>query len=176
LRWSFDPGTLARMTGDAVQAALPPLAIVLRLLLAFACGAAIGLNREFHRKPAGFRTFGLVSIGSALLVIVMQNGHGGPDAQSRVIQGIVTGIGFLGAGVIFRRESPTKVSGLTTAAAVWLTAGLGVAAGLGQYVVAIAGAVLSLLLLLLGGPFERLITGRGKKNGAEPGNDPEDAP
>jgi putative Mg2+ transporter-C (MgtC) family protein len=155
LRWSFDPGTLARMTGDAVQAALPPLAIVLRLLLAFACGAAIGLNREFHRKPAGFRTFGLVSIGSALLVI---------------------GIGFLGAGVIFRRESPTKVSGLTTAAAVWLTAGLGVAAGLGQYVVAIAGAVLSLLLLLLGGPFERLITGRGKKNGAEPGNDPEDAP
>ena len=165
------------MTGDAAQTALPVLQIVLRLLMAFACGAAIGLNREFHRKPAGFRTFALVSMGSALMVIVMQGAHGSPDAVSRVMQGIVTGIGFLGAGVIFRRESPVKVSGLTTAAAVWLTAGLGIASGLGQYAVAIAGAVLSLLLLLLGGPFERLITGRAKKNGdAGSGNDSEDAP
>jgi putative Mg2+ transporter-C (MgtC) family protein len=162
------------MTGDA--AALSALQIVLRLLLAFACGAAIGLNREFHRKPAGFRTFALVSIGSAILVIVMQNGHGEPDAQSRVVQGIVTGIGFLGAGVIFRRESPSKVSGLTTAAAIWLTCGLGVASGLGQYVVAIAGTVLSLLLLLFGGPVERVLTGRDKKHGAKPCDDSEDPP
>ncbi|HEV7714503.1 MAG TPA: MgtC/SapB family protein, partial [Steroidobacteraceae bacterium] len=76
--------------------------IALRLLTAFACGAVIGLNRDFHRKPAGFRTFGLVSIGSATVVLIMQQMYGsGPDAVSRVIQGVLTGIGFLGAGVIF---------------------------------------------------------------------------
>ena len=166
------------MTGHAAQTALPILDVLLRLLAAFACGAAIGLNREFHRKPAGFRTFALVSLGSAIVVIAME-GHGssGPDAVSRVIQGILTGIGFLGAGVIFRREAPSKVSGLTTAAAVWLTAGLGIAAGMGQYVVALAGTVIALLLLLLGGPFERLVTGNRKgKSEPEAGNDTEDAP
>jgi putative Mg2+ transporter-C (MgtC) family protein len=164
------------MTGHAAQTALPFLDEALRLLVAFACGAAIGLNREFHRKPAGFRTFALVSLGSAIVVIVME-GSGGPDAVSRVIQGILTGIGFLGAGVIFRRESPNKVSGLTTAAAVWLTAGLGVAAGMGQYAIALTGAAISLLLLLFGGPFERLITGsRKNKNGPETGNGDDDAP
>src|SRR6185369_14745800 len=163
------------MTGNAAQTALPLLDVLARLLVAFLCGAAIGLNREFHRKPAGFRTFALVSLGSAIVVIVMEL-QGGPDAVSRVIQGILTGIGFLGAGVIFRREQPNKVSGLTTAAAVWLTAGLGVAAGLGEYRVAGAAVVMGLLLLLLGGPFERLITGRGKKGESEQGNDDEDAP
>src|SRR5688500_1713477 len=104
---------------------LPELEIVLRLLTAFACGAVIGLNREFQGKPAGFRTFGLVSIGSAVIVIVMEMEFGtGADAVSRVIQGVLTGIGFLGAGVIFRGQSPDQVEGLTTAAAVWLTAGL----------------------------------------------------
>ena len=163
------------MTGNAAQTALPLLDVLLRLLVAFLCGAAIGLNREFHRKPAGFRTFALVSLGSAIVVIVMK-GEGGSDAVSRVIQGILTGIGFLGAGVIFRRETPSKVSGLTTAAAVWLTAGLGVAAGLGQFTVAIAGAVISLALLLLGGPFERLITGNRKKKEPDPGDETDDAP
>ena len=164
------------MTGHAAQTALPFLDVALRLLMAFVCGAAIGLNREFHRKPAGFRTFALVSLGSAIVVIVMES-SGGPDAVSRVIQGILTGIGFLGAGVIFRRESPNKVSGLTTAAAVWLTAGLGVAAGIGQYAIALTGTVISLTLLLFGGPFERLITGNRKnKNEPEPGNGGDDAP
>lgn len=163
------------MTGTAGHASLPLLEILLRLLMALACGAVIGLNREFHRKPAGFRTFGLVSIGSAVVVLAMHV-NGGPDAVSRVIQGILTGIGFLGAGVIFRREQPSKVSGLTTAAAVWLTAGLGVSAGLGEYAIATAGMVLALLLLLLGGPFERLITGRDKKPDNESGNGGEDAP
>jgi putative Mg2+ transporter-C (MgtC) family protein len=163
------------MTGHAAQTALPLLDVLLRLLVAFLCGAAIGLNREFHRKPAGFRTFALVSLGSAIVVIVMK-GEGGPDAVSRVIQGILTGIGFLGAGVIFRREAPNKVSGLTTAAAVWLTAGLGVAAGLGQYTVAGAGAAISLVLLLLGGPFERLITGNRKKKAPDSGDETDEAP
>jgi putative Mg2+ transporter-C (MgtC) family protein len=163
------------MPGFAEHGSLTLLEIMVRLLVAFGCGAVIGLNREFHHKPAGFRTFALVSMGSAIVVIAMQL-HGGPDGVSRVIQGILTGIGFLGAGVIFRREQPSKVSGLTTAAAVWLTAGLGVASGLGEYVLAAAGGVMALLLLLVGGPFERLITGRGKKNDSEAGNGGEDAP
>jgi putative Mg2+ transporter-C (MgtC) family protein len=163
------------MTGGAAQATLPILDVALRLLAAFVCGGVIGLNREFHRKPAGFRTFGLVSIGSAVVVIAMEL-HGGPDSVSRVIQGILTGIGFLGAGVIFRREQATKVSGLTTAAAVWLTAGLGVAAGMGEYILTGAAVVMALLLLLLGGPFERLITGRDRKGDSAQGNDSEDAP
>jgi putative Mg2+ transporter-C (MgtC) family protein len=163
------------MTGNAAHTALPILDVLLRLLAAFVCGAVIGLNREFHRKPAGFRTFALVSLGAAVVVIAMED-RGGPDAISRVIQGILTGIGFLGAGVIFRREAPNKVSGLTTAAAVWLTAGLGTAAGLGQYTLVIAATAIALLLLLLGGPFERLLTGNRKKHDPEPGNDTDDAP
>src|SRR4051812_41030295 len=163
------------MTGPAAQTALPFLDVALRLLVAFVCGASIGLNREFHRKPAGFRTFALVSLGSAIVVIVMES-NGGPDAVSRVIQGILTGIGFLGAGVIFRRESPNKVSGLTTAAAVWLTAGLGVAAGLGQFGGGVAGPPISLPLPLLGGPVGRLITRNRKKTKPEPGDESDDAP
>jgi putative Mg2+ transporter-C (MgtC) family protein len=135
------------MTGPLPEPVLPYVEIVLRLLMALACGAVIGLNREFHRKPAGFRTFGLVSIGSAVVGRVMELEPGtGADAGSRVIQGGRTGIGFLGAGVIFRRDSPSKVAGLTTAAAVWLTAGLGMAAGAGQYAIATAGVVSEPLL------------------------------
>ena len=165
------------MTGESVHPALPFLEILLRLLMAFACGAVIGLNREFHQKPAGFRTFGLVSIGSAVVVIVMHlEPDSGPDATSRVIQGVLTGIGFLGAGVIFRRESPNKVAGLTTAAAVWLTAGLGIAAGAGHYSVAAAGMVMGLVLLLLGGPFERLLTRSRKRSADTSSSESEDAP
>jgi putative Mg2+ transporter-C (MgtC) family protein len=132
--------------------------IIIRLLTALACGMAIGLNRDFHRKPAGFRTFGLVALGSALVVIMMHDiPRSGPDAVSRVIQGVLTGIGFLGAGVIMHRLQPTKVAGLTTAAAVWLTAGLGMAAGAGQLLLAWIAFALGMLLLLLGGPFERLL-------------------
>lgn len=164
------------MIDNAAQTALPHLDDLLRLLVAFVCGAAIGLNREFRHKPAGFRTFALVSLGSALVVIAMK-GEGGPDAVSRVVQGILTGIGFLGAGVIFRREAPGKITGLTTAAAIWLTAGLGVAAGMGQYVLALAATTFSLLLLLFGKRIERFITGNGKKqNEPESGSGDDDAP
>jgi putative Mg2+ transporter-C (MgtC) family protein len=166
------------MSFFTAHSSLPFLEVLLRLFMAFVCGAVIGLNREFHHKPAGFRTFALVSLGSAVVVIAMEGNEGsGSDAMSRVIQGILTGIGFLGAGVIFRRQAPNKVSGLTTAAAVWLTAGLGVAAGMGQYGLALAATGIALVLLLLGGPFERLITGNPRnKNEPEAGDDDEDAP
>jgi putative Mg2+ transporter-C (MgtC) family protein len=132
--------------------------IVIRLLVALLCGAVIGLNRDFHRKPAGFRTFGLVSLGSALVVVMMHELPGsGPDAVSRVVQGVLTGIGFLGAGVILHRVQLAKVAGLTTAAAVWLTAGLGLAAGAGQIRLALLGLTFGMAMLLLGGPIERLL-------------------
>lgn len=162
------------MTGNAAQTALPLLDVLLRLLAAFLCGAAIGLNREFHRKPAGFRTFGLVSIGSAVVVLAIEQTLGaGPDAVSRVLQGVLTGIGFLGAGVILHGAPNRKmVAGLTTSAAIWLTAGLGMAAGAGQYLLAFLGLAFAMALLLLGGPFERLLQrvfGLGK-----PSNDADD--
>jgi putative Mg2+ transporter-C (MgtC) family protein len=132
--------------------------IVIRLLTALACGAVIGLNRDIRGKPAGFRTFGLVGLGSALVVIVMHDTPDtGADALSRVIQGVLTGIGFLGAGVILHRVQPAKVAGLTTAAAVWLTAGLGMAAGSGQLTLTWIALVLGLLVLVLGRPVERLL-------------------
>jgi putative Mg2+ transporter-C (MgtC) family protein len=133
--------------------------LLLRLFVAFLCGAVIGLNREFQGKPAGFRTFGLVSIGSAVVVIAIdQTLHAGADAVSRVIQGVLTGIGFLGAGVILHRGPSRKiVAGLTTSAAIWLTAGLGMAAGAGQYLLALLGLAFAMVLLILGRPFERLL-------------------
>src|SRR5262245_29555016 len=147
------------MNALATTEPLATTEVLLRLLTAFACGAVIGLNREFHRKPAGFRTFGLVSIGSAVVVLVMEQTLGaGPDAVSRVIQGVLTGIGFLGAGVILHRVSNRKaVAGLTTAAAVWLTAGLGMAAGAGQHRLAFLGLAFAMVLLVLGHAFERLL-------------------
>jgi putative Mg2+ transporter-C (MgtC) family protein len=135
------------------QAEFEPL---LRLLLALACGVSIGLNRDLHHKPAGFRTFGLVCVSAALVVLVTAQSTAMDDsAVSRVIQGVLTGIGFVGAGVIFRRETGKPVAGLTTAAAIWYAAALGVACGLGNYPLAIAGLALALLILIAGGPVER---------------------
>jgi len=132
------------------------LVILPRIAAALACGVSIGINRDLHRKPAGFRTFGLVALGSAIVTIAAQ--HVAPDdpaAASRVAQGILTGIGFLGAGLIVRRERSHSVSGLTTAAAVWATAGLGIACGLGLYVLALSGIAAALFVLVVGGPLER---------------------
>ena len=136
---------------------LPLTEIALRLLTAFVCGAVIGLNRDLRRQPAGMRTFGLVSVGSAVVTLVMSQIPGtGADAVSRVIQGVLTGIGFLGAGVILHREKPGKVAGLTTAAAVWFTAGLGIAAGAGLFAIVWLSLALALIVLLIGGPVEHL--------------------
>jgi len=132
------------------------LEILPRIVAALACGVSIGINRDLHRKPAGFRTFGLVALGSAIVTIAAQRlAPGDPAAASRVAQGILTGIGFLGAGLIVRRERSHNVSGLTTAAAVWATAGLGVACGLGLYALALVGIAAALFVLIVGGPLER---------------------
>ncbi len=140
---------------------MPPLAleeIVLRLALALAAGAVIGLNRDLHGKRAGLRTFGLVALSISGLTIGMTAAFGhAPDAVSRVVQGVLTGIGFLGAGVIFRKPEAKHVSGLTTAAAVWFTAALSILCGLGTYWLASALLALGLALLLVGRPVERAV-------------------
>jgi putative Mg2+ transporter-C (MgtC) family protein len=126
--------------------------IAIRLGVAALAGAALGLNRDLHGKPTGVRTLGLVGLASALIVMAVGPGEG--DA-SRVMQGIVTGIGFLGAGVIIRSENGKHVHNLTTAACVWLTACVGAASAVGQWRLLAVGMVFTGLLLLFGGHFER---------------------
>lgn len=129
----------------------------LRIAAALGLGAAIGLERQIGRHPAGFRTMTLISIGSAafvLLVLEVGGGTGGmrsdsaAQATSRVLQGLTTGIGFLGAGTIVRAEK--GVHGLTTAAAVWCVAAIGAACGLGEFALAsmLAAAALFTLIFL----------------------------
>jgi putative Mg2+ transporter-C (MgtC) family protein len=120
--------------------------IIGRLLVAAACGAALGLERELQRKPSGLRTNMLIALGSALFTyssIALAGSRGDP---SRMAAQIVTGIGFLGAGAIMR-HGEDSISGLTSAATVWIVAALGVLAGAGNYSLAVSGAVLALGIL-----------------------------
>src|SRR5258706_15687187 len=135
------------------------LQILMRLGLAALAGAAIGLNRDLHGKPAGVRTLGTVSLGSALLVIAGMSfsaSHEGSDV-SRIIQGIITGIGFLGAGVIVHQKDNTVTLGLTTAACIWLSSGIGIVCGIGAWRILLISLPLIFLGLLLGGPIERTV-------------------
>jgi putative Mg2+ transporter-C (MgtC) family protein len=131
-----------------------------RLLIAVLFGTLIGINRDLHGKPAGLRTHALVGLGAALAVVVCARLASSADRQadviSRVAQGVVTGVGFLGAGVILRDPGNGRVHGLTTAAAIWVTALFGVASGAGAYREVGVGLVLVFLVLLLGGPIERV--------------------
>ncbi|MBD2410613.1 hypothetical protein FACHB389_17515 [Nostoc calcicola FACHB-389] len=136
------------------------LNISFRLCIALVIGGIIGLERETRRKPAGLRTHMLVSLGSALFTIIpLQTGElqTSPDALSRVIQGIATGVGFLGAGEIVRQSSQPsqqlEIHGLTSAAAIWVSAGLGIAAGCGLWQLGLIGGVLTFLVLKV---FKRL--------------------
>ncbi|WP_454726339.1 MULTISPECIES: MgtC/SapB family protein [Cupriavidus] len=131
------------------------LDLFLRLFSGLLCGVLLGLDRNLHGKPAGVRTLGLVSLGGAAAVcVVTVSGHP-PDAMSRVLQGLLTGIGFLGVGVISRHSNDDKPQGLTTAAAIWLAAIVGAACGAGYYAIVVIALALGLLLLLIGGRFER---------------------
>ena len=127
----------------------PEVEPLLRLLLAAALGAMIGFQREKSGKPAGLRTHILIGMGSALFTIVSIYGFGGGADPARIAAGVVTGIGFIGAGVIFRGMRGDKVMGITTAASVWITAAIGLAAGAGLYIMAAAAAVVTLLVLII---------------------------
>jgi len=126
--------------------------IALRLGAAALIGAVIGLDRELRHKSAGFRTIGLVTLASAFVTLLVTITSIDIAAPSRVVQGILTGIGFLGAGVIVRHRG--TVEGLTTAASIWAAAGLGAGAGLGAWQLVVIGAGLALVLLVLAGRIE----------------------
>lgn len=138
------------------------LEVLLRLGAAALVGAALGLDREARGKPAGLRTHALVSIGAALVTLVsieLSFREGGIDANavSRVIQGIVAGVGFLGGGAILKSKDRDDVRGLTTAATIWIVAALGIACGAGFWVAALASLALSAVVLILGVPVERVV-------------------
>src|SRR5260370_41482938 len=127
----------------------PPalLRMAVRLLVAAVLGGAIGLERERRGKEAGMRTHMLVALGATLFVLAPWAAGASPEHLTRVIQGVATGIGFVGAGTIIKVRESEHVHGLTTAAGIWLTASLGVAAGLGRLVLALLCAILALLIL-----------------------------
>ena len=131
--------------------------IILRLGAAALIGGAIGLNRDLHHKPSGLRTLALVALGAALAVVTATEAGTGPNPASPAIQGVLAGVGFLGAGVIVLDQSSQKVRGLTTAAAIWLTACLGCACGLGLWPPALVATALVALVLVLGGRIEKAV-------------------
>jgi putative Mg2+ transporter-C (MgtC) family protein len=133
--------------------------LVLRLLAGFVAGVVVGWQRTLQHKSAGLRTFGLVGIGTAAAAsLFSETLH--PDAASRVVQGVLTGIGFLGAGLIIHRNGEMSPHGLTTAAAIWVTAALGCSAGLGKWLVTLTATVLALVLLFLDHSLERRLQQR----------------
>ena len=153
--------------------------IVLRLGAATLAGGAIGLNRDLHGKPIGLRTLGLVGLATAMVVVLADpSSHALAtfDATSRVIQGILTGIGFLGAGVIIHREHHSRVHGLTSAACTWLTACVGIVCGAGYWRVVIVALLIAFALLLTGGRIERWLHRAlgSKEEPAEKSADPAD--
>jgi putative Mg2+ transporter-C (MgtC) family protein len=125
---------------------------LLKLILSFALGAVIGTEREYRSKSAGLRTLILISVGSTLFTIISTKT--GPDA-GRIAANIVTGIGFLGAGIIFREDN--RVVGLTTAAIVWVTAALGMGIGAGLYTLSLASFMIAGLSLVILTPVQKLI-------------------
>ena len=122
--------------------------LVTRLLMAALLGGILGFEREQRGKAAGIKTHMLVAIGSALFVLIPQQAGLSEQELSRVMQGIIAGIGFLGAGAILKGNDEKDLKGLTTAAGIWLTAAIGVAAGLGRESSAILCTVLALVILV----------------------------
>lgn len=130
--------------------------IITRLIAAALIGSAIGMNRQQSGRPAGLRTFALVSLGAAIFVMIPLQAEGdntfaSTNALSRTIQGVSAGVGFLGAGTILQqvqqKTSKPQVKGLTSAASIWLAAGLGTAAGCGLWKMSLIGTLLALIIL-----------------------------
>jgi putative Mg2+ transporter-C (MgtC) family protein len=128
--------------------------VVIRLAAAVILGAILGFQRERVGKPAGLRTHILVALGTCIFVLACSGYGMSSDGLSRVIQGIVTGIGFIGAGSILKVKEDRDIQGLTTAASVWVAAAVGVSVGLGGLGLALLGTLLALLVLTFGGAFE----------------------
>jgi len=121
--------------------------VVLRLSIAALLGGVLGYEREHKGKSAGLRTHMLVSMGAALFVLIPQQAGVSEVELSRVIQGVVAGIGFLGAGAIIKGSQEAEVKGLTTAAGIWLTAAIGITAGVGRESTAVLATLLAYIIL-----------------------------
>ncbi len=121
--------------------------ITLRLLVAATLGGLLGYERERQGKSAGVRTHMLVAIGAALFVLIPQQAGASSADLSRVLQGLIAGVGFLGAGAIIMGTKEVETRGLTTAAGIWVTAAIGVAAGMGRESTAVLSALIALLIL-----------------------------
>jgi len=139
---------LSRSLPDAHEAAR----VILRLLAALAAGTVIGLQRQHSHTPAGLRTHMLVCLGVTLFILAVDGL--GQDALSRVIQGIATGVGFLGAGAIMKEKEEHQIRGLTTAAGIWMTSAIGVAIGLGRFGTALVGTICAWFVLAIVIKFE----------------------
>jgi putative Mg2+ transporter-C (MgtC) family protein len=134
--------------------------VVIRVFMAVLLGGLVGINRERAGKPAGLRTHVIVSLGTALVVLGCSAAGMSMEGQSRVIQGIVTGIGFIGAGSILKLNEQREIQGLTTAAGLWMTAAVGIAVGLGALGVAVIGTIVTLIALAIEQSWEARLSGK----------------
>lgn len=142
----------------------------LRIAAAALAGGVVGVNRDLHGKPSGVRVHALVSLGAALITMAgtqLGVGDANADAVSRVIQGIVGGIGFLGAGVILRGEGGVHVFHVATAASIWVTAAIGIACGLGAWKMASLAVIAVVAILVVGNRIDRALRGRLGPEGSE---------
>jgi putative Mg2+ transporter-C (MgtC) family protein len=121
--------------------------VTLRLVVAVVLGAIVGYERELRGSSAGLRTHMLVALGVALVIVASEQSGATPDGTSRVLQGLLAGIGFLGAGAILKQGDGEQVKGLTTAASIWCTAAIAVAAGLGKEATAVLATVITVVIL-----------------------------
>jgi putative Mg2+ transporter-C (MgtC) family protein len=136
---------------------------IVPMLVSLLLGAAIGLEREIHRKPAGLRTNMLICMGAAMFTLISKHIGVNTDSETRIIQGVVTGVGFLGAGVLIHQQG--NVHGLTTAATIWLVTAVGIACGARLYGLSVVATILAIIVLMGLSPMERKIRKNGKDDG-----------
>lgn len=136
------------------------LRVIIRLFAAILLGGLIGLQRERAGKPAGLRTHTLVCLGTAVVLLSCSAASFSLDSESRVIQGLVTGIGFIGAGSILKLSEEHLIRGLTTSASIWTTAAVGIAVGLGRVGIGLIAAIATIFILAVVGTLERRLEKR----------------
>lgn len=147
--WWETVWTVIRQEFSDLPEASEAIRVSVRLLMAVLLGGVLGFERETAGSYAGLRTHMLVALGAALFVLVPLQMDYSPDAMGRVLQGVISGIGFLGAGAIIKLSHEQEIRGLTTAASIWLTAAIGITAGMGRELTAILGTLFALLILAL---------------------------
>ena len=159
--WWEEVGDTVRQEFSDLPDAAGVTRITLRLLTAATLGGVLGFEREQKGKAAGLRTHMLVALGAALFVLIPQQAGASDADLTRVLQGLVAGVGFLGAGTIIKGSGDEEIKGLTTAAGIWLTAAIGVAAGLGREATAVLSTLLALVILYTVPRITRYFQNRG---------------